>query len=78
MFTLGDSLGAVKAFAGEDCETAVFYPKDERFVIERDLRAVHYDVAVSVGGAKLTRGKRSPSRQPSAGSSSASAAVRGA
>jgi hypothetical protein len=51
MFTLGDSLDAVKAFAGEDCETAVFYPKGERFVIERDLRAVHYDVAISVGGA---------------------------
>ena len=27
MFTLGDSLDAVKAFAGEDCETAVFYPR---------------------------------------------------
>jgi hypothetical protein len=51
MFTLWDSLDAVKAFAGEDYETGVFDPEDERFLIERDLRAVHYDVAVSVGGA---------------------------
>jgi aminoglycoside 6'-N-acetyltransferase len=44
MFTLWDSLDAVKAFAGADYETAVFYPEDDRFLIERDLRAAHYDV----------------------------------
>ena len=44
MFTLWDSLDAVKAFAGEDYETAVFYPEDERFLLERDLRATHYEV----------------------------------
>jgi aminoglycoside 6'-N-acetyltransferase len=44
MFTLWDSLDAVKAFAGEDYEGAVFYPEDERFLIERDLRAAHFDV----------------------------------
>jgi heme-degrading monooxygenase HmoA len=45
MFTLWDSLDAVRAFAGEDYETAVFYPEDDRFLIERDLTARHYDVA---------------------------------
>ena len=44
MFTLWDSLDAIKAFAGEDYETAVFYPEDERFLLERDLRATHYEV----------------------------------
>jgi heme-degrading monooxygenase HmoA len=44
MFTLWDSLDAVKAFAGEDYETAIFYPEDERFLIERELRATHYEV----------------------------------
>jgi hypothetical protein len=44
MFTLWDSLEAVKAFAGEDYEAAVFCPEDERFLIERDLRAAHFDV----------------------------------
>lgn len=44
MFTLWDSYEAIKAFAGDDHETAVFYPEDERFLIERDLRATHYEV----------------------------------
>lgn len=48
MFTLWDSLDAVKAFAGEDYETAVFYPEDERFLVERDLHATHYDVAAAI------------------------------
>jgi heme-degrading monooxygenase HmoA len=45
MLTLWDSLDAVKAFAGEDYETAVFYPEDDRFLVGRDLTASHYDVA---------------------------------
>jgi aminoglycoside 6'-N-acetyltransferase len=45
MFTLWESLEAVKAFAGEEYETAVFYPEDERFLVERDLQATHFDVA---------------------------------
>jgi heme-degrading monooxygenase HmoA len=48
MFTLWDSLEAVKAFAGEDYEGAVFYPEDERFLIARDRRATHYEVAAAV------------------------------
>lgn len=44
MFTLWDSLDSVKAFAGEDYETAVFYPEDERFLVERDLTSTHYVV----------------------------------
>jgi heme-degrading monooxygenase HmoA len=44
MFTLWDSLDAVKAFAGDDYETAVFYPEDDRFLVERDLTCTHYEV----------------------------------
>jgi heme-degrading monooxygenase HmoA len=39
MLTLWSSLDAVKAFAGEDYEKAVFYPEDDRFLVERDERA---------------------------------------
>jgi heme-degrading monooxygenase HmoA len=45
MFTLWESLDAVKAFAGEDYETAVYYPEDERFLVERDLKCAHYEVS---------------------------------
>jgi heme-degrading monooxygenase HmoA len=44
MFTLWDSLDAVKAFAGEDYETAVYYPEDDRYLIERDDKSTHYEV----------------------------------
>ena len=47
MFTLWDSIEAVKAFAGEDYETAVFYPEDDRFLVERELVATHYQVEAS-------------------------------
>jgi heme-degrading monooxygenase HmoA len=48
MFTLWDSLDAVKAFAGKDYETAVFYPEDEHFLVERDLTSTHYLVDTNV------------------------------
>lgn len=48
MFTLWDSLEDVKAFAGEDYETAVFYPEDDRFLVERDETSSHWEVAAHV------------------------------
>jgi heme-degrading monooxygenase HmoA len=39
MFTLWDSVDAIKEFAGDDYEKAVFYPEDDRFLIPRcDLK----------------------------------------
>jgi uncharacterized protein len=42
MFTLWESLDSVKAFAGQNYETAVFYPEDDRFLVEGDLLSTHY------------------------------------
>jgi heme-degrading monooxygenase HmoA len=42
-----DSLVAVQGFAGTDIDRAVFYPEDDRYLIERDLTASHYVVAAS-------------------------------
>jgi heme-degrading monooxygenase HmoA len=42
-FSLWDSLDAVKAFAGEDYETAVYYPEDERYLVAHDDVCAHYD-----------------------------------
>lgn len=52
MFTLWDTVEAVKAFAGEDYETAVFYPEDDRFLIEREPRATHFDVDTHKSAAR--------------------------
>jgi heme-degrading monooxygenase HmoA len=49
--SLWDSLDAVRAFAGDDYERAVFYPEDDRYLVERDLKTTHYQVARHVPGA---------------------------
>jgi heme-degrading monooxygenase HmoA len=42
--TLWESLDAIRAFAGDDIEAAVYYPEDERFLIEQDDRVKHYEI----------------------------------
>jgi heme-degrading monooxygenase HmoA len=43
-FTLWESVDAIKAFAGEDIEAAVYYPEDERYLIKGEDWVRHYDV----------------------------------
>ena len=40
-----DSLESVKAFAGEVVDVAVYYPEDERFLLEFTPTLKHYEVA---------------------------------
>jgi|1185.fasta_scaffold1598626_2 heme-degrading monooxygenase HmoA len=42
--TLWDSMEAVRQFAGDDPERAVFYPEDDRYLVARDDRVTHYEV----------------------------------
>jgi heme-degrading monooxygenase HmoA len=44
ILSLWDSEDAIRRFAGEDISKAVFYPEDERFLIERDHDVSHYEV----------------------------------
>jgi heme-degrading monooxygenase HmoA len=46
-FTLWTSLDAIRAFAGQDYETAVYYPEDDRFLVERDVTCAHYEVTTT-------------------------------
>ena len=48
MVTLWDSMQAVTAFAGPEPERAVFYPQDDRYLVERDLTVAHYQVDTAV------------------------------
>jgi heme-degrading monooxygenase HmoA len=43
-FSLWESIEAVRRFAGEDESRAVFYPEDDRFLVERSLTVDHYEV----------------------------------
>jgi heme-degrading monooxygenase HmoA len=47
-----DSQKAIEGFAGEDIGKAVFYPEDDRFLVERDLRVTHYEVPASGSGTE--------------------------
>ena len=49
MLTVWESMEAVVAFAGPEPERAVFYPEDDRYLIERDLQVTHYDVQAAAG-----------------------------
>jgi heme-degrading monooxygenase HmoA len=49
LLTLWDSWEAVKRFAGEDIDAAVFYPEDDRFLLERGERVEHFEVVASSG-----------------------------
>lgn len=39
-----DSVEAIRRFAGEELDRAVFYPEDDRFLSERDQHVAHYEV----------------------------------
>ncbi len=51
LISLWDSMEAVRRFAGAEPERAVFYPEDERFLIERDERVEHFEVLHQTEGA---------------------------
>jgi heme-degrading monooxygenase HmoA len=38
-----ESMDAVRAVAGEDAERAVFYPEDDRFLVERETSVTHFE-----------------------------------
>ena len=60
MFTLWDSLDSVRAFAGQDYETAVFYSEDDRFLVDRDPLSSHYlvDTQISPPGGDTPAARR--------------------
>jgi heme-degrading monooxygenase HmoA len=39
-----DSMDAVRGFAGDDPERAVFYPEDDRFLVDRELTVHHFEL----------------------------------
>lgn len=42
--TFWESLKAIQTFAGEDVETAKYYPEDKDFLLEFEPTVVHYEV----------------------------------
>jgi heme-degrading monooxygenase HmoA len=42
--SLWDSRESIAGFAGADIDRAVFYPENDRYLVERDLTVSHYQV----------------------------------
>ena len=42
--TYWKDLESIKSFAGEDVETAKYYPEDKNFLLEFEPQVVHYEV----------------------------------
>lgn len=42
--TFWESLAAIKRFAGEDVETAKYYPEDKDYLLEFEPGVLHYEV----------------------------------
>ena len=45
---LFDSLDDIRAFAGDDIEVAVFFPEDDRYLVEREPTVRHFEVDVNL------------------------------
>jgi len=44
--SLWESVEAIRRFAGEDISRAVFYPEDDRFLVQRDDHVDHFELVV--------------------------------
>ena len=40
-----DDLDSIRAFAGEDVEVAKYYPEDEPYLLDREEKVAHFEVA---------------------------------
>lgn len=54
-----ESMEAIRAFAGSDVERAVFYPEDDRWLVERDAVVTHHEVAAHRGPQEVSPKARS-------------------
>jgi heme-degrading monooxygenase HmoA len=46
LISLWDSLDAIRRFAGDDFEKAVYYPEDDQYLLWREPNVTHYDLLV--------------------------------
>ena len=44
MFSFWEDAEAIRRFAGEDCEVAKYYDFDDDFLLEKELRVLHFSV----------------------------------
>jgi heme-degrading monooxygenase HmoA len=61
LVSLWDSMDAVRAFAGENPDKSVYYPEDDRYLLDMEPLVRHYEVAEQIAppyDGKTERRKR--------------------
>ena len=48
LVSLWDSMDAVRAFAGENPDKSVYYPEDDRYLLDMEPLVRHYEVAEQI------------------------------
>jgi len=48
LISLWESYETILAFAGNDLERAVYYPRDKEFLLELEPKVTHYEVATTL------------------------------
>ena len=61
-FSLWESMAAVRVFAGDEPERAVFYPEDDRFLVDRETSVTHFE-ALTDDRARDSHGRGRASRE---------------
>jgi heme-degrading monooxygenase HmoA len=49
VISIWDDLDSIRGFAGDPLDRAVFFPRDDRFLIARDEHVDHFDLAFAAG-----------------------------
>ncbi len=47
-----ESMEAIRAFAGDDVDMAVYYPDDEQFLVAKEDHVTHFEVASAAAAAE--------------------------
>ena len=47
-----ESMDAIREFAGDDFTAAVYYPEDERFLVDREDTVIDFEVASAAAAAQ--------------------------
>jgi heme-degrading monooxygenase HmoA len=64
--TLWDSIESIKAFAGDDCNRARYYPEDDEFLTEREPYVAHGEILLSDLPASSVPAPENQTRLPDA------------
>jgi heme-degrading monooxygenase HmoA len=49
LISFWESMDAIRRFAGDDVEKAVYYPEDEKYLLTFEPKVAHYEVANLTG-----------------------------